>query len=140
MTLPYHLRGLICGFAGYRRELDKLRRLHIKLANEYGSHWAYREMSTRTNPTFFEYYDDLISEHHITLQAMVDLHSPFMYKCICLAELKKKPSQTDDDLMYFGRQMRHRLMYPHEDVNRFILNYPSQASLNFPDSNFDAYD
>ena len=137
MILPYHIRGLVCGFAGYRRELDKLRRIHIKLANEYASHWSFHDSLHEEDPDFF---DDIVSEHHIVLQAIADLHSPFMYKCICLAELKKGNTQTDDDLLYFGKQMRERIMYPDADIRRLILNFPSQANRNFPDSNFEAFD
>ena len=128
MKLPPHVRRIVIGFAGYREELMQLKKFHAVMMERYMSQWQAEE----DIPHRSIYDVDMIEIDYLRLQAIADLHSPFMYKCICMADIETGEdvrSKIDNDWLNFGLEFRDRRDYP------CVAGATIAYSHNFPDSN-----
>ena len=76
--------------------------------------------------------DDILDIELIRLEAIAELHSPFVYKCICMADIEtgwRLRDKIDNEWLEFGREFREYRYHP------CTRNTEVCASHNFPNTN-----
>lgn len=138
MRLPRHLDRIIFNYVGYVHELQRLLAAHHISARENLHNWDYQEDIMSGYP---QSYDEVVDHYNEMLTAISDLHSPFMYKCICMADIRQlnhTESHIDRELLEFANRFQLRVRYPDDRIRRLTIGGRTQnPHRNFPGSNLD---
>ena len=136
MRLPRHLDRIIINYAGYLHDLQLLLAAHRVSARDNLYSWDYEEDIFSDYP---QSYDEVVEHYNETLIAITDLHSPFMYKCICMADIRHNrftESDVDRELLEFARRFQNKVRFPDARIRRLVIGGRVQnPHRNFPGSN-----